>query len=172
MKRIAAILIALIIGFGIAFAKSDYKNPVESQIVAELVIQPTSSPYYNVVERDMYLAVDKYDNHFISINVTYFYKKGKDNLNITLKNGDSFTVTPTKFLNIEKGTYKNGTYTVSARITTVGNYTTVNTSVKENKTTYYDAYSIYQITAEQYSKILEAGLDSISVEGIYQIIIQ
>lgn len=172
MKRIAAILIALIIGFGIAFAKSDYKNPVESQIVAELVIQPTSSPYYNVVERDMYLAVDKYDNHFISINVTYFYKKGKDNLNITLKNGDSFTVTPTKFLNIEKGTYKNGTYTVSARITTVGNYTTVNTSVKENKTTYYNAYSIYQITAEQYSKILEAGLDSIYVEGIYQIIIQ
>lgn len=171
MKRIAAILIALIIGFGIAFAKSDYKNPVESQIVAELVIQPTSSPY-RVVERDMYLAVDKYDNHFISINVTYFYKKGKDNLNITLKNGDSFTVTPTKFLNVEKGTYKNGTYTASARITTVGNYTTVNTSVKENKTTYYDAYSIYQITAEQYSKILEAGLDSISVEGIYQIIIQ
>lgn len=171
MKRIAAILIALIIGFGIAFAKSDYKNPVESQILAELVIQPTSSPY-RVVERDMYLAVDKYDNHFISINVTYFYKKGKDNLNITLKNGDSFTVTPTKFLNVEKGTYKNGTYTASARITTVGNYTTVNTSVKENKTTYYDAYSIYQITAEQYSKILEAGLDSISVEGIYQIIIQ
>lgn len=171
MKRIAAILIALIIGFGIAFAKSDYKNPVESQIVAELVIQPTSSPY-RVVERDMYLAVDKYDNHFISINVTYFYKKGKDNLNITLKNGDSFTVTPTKFLNVEKGTYKNGTYTASARINTVGNYTTVNTSVKENKTTYYDAYSIYQITAEQYSKILEAGLDSISVEGIYQIIIQ
>ena len=171
MKRIAAILIALIIGFGIAFAKSDYKNPVESQIIAELVIQPTSSPY-RIVERDMYLAVDKYDNHFISINVTYFYKKGKDNLNITLKNGDSFTVTPTKFLNVEKGTYKNGTYTASARITTVGNYTTVNTSVKENKTTYYDAYSIYQITAEQYSKILEAGLDSISVEGIYQIIIQ
>lgn len=171
MKRIAAILIALIIGFGIAFAKSDYKNPVESQIVAELVIQPTSSPY-RVVERDMYLAVDKYDNHFISINVTYFYKKGKDNLNITLKNGDSFTVTPTKFLNVEKGTYKNGTYTASARITTVGNYTTVNTSVRENKATYYDAYSIYQITAEQYSKILEAGLDSISVEGIYQIIIQ
>lgn len=171
MKRIAAILIALIIGFGIAFAKSDYKNPIESQIVAELVIQPTSSPY-RIVERDMYLAVDKYDNHFISINVTYFYKKGKDNLNITLKNGDSFTVTPTKFLNVEKGTYKNGTYTASARITTVGNYTTVNTSVKENKTTYYDAYSIYQITAEQYSKILEAGLDSISVEGIYQIIIQ
>lgn len=120
----------------------------------------------------MYLAVDKYDNHFISINVTYFYKKGKDNLNITLKNGDSFTVTPTKFLNVEKGTYKNGTYTASARITTVGNYTNVNTSVKENKTTYYDAYSIYQITAEQYSKILEAGLGSISVEGIYQIIIQ
>jgi hypothetical protein len=171
MKRIAAILIALIIGFGIAFAKSDYKNPVESQIVAELVIQPNSNPY-NKVERDMYLAVDKYDNHFISINVTYFYKKGKDNLNITLKNGDSFTVTPTKFLNVEKGTYKNGTYTASARITTVGNYTTVNTSVRENKTTYYDAYSIYQITAEQYSKILEAGLDSISVEGIYQIIIQ
>lgn len=171
MKRIAAILIALIIGFGIAFAKSDYKNPVESQIVAELVIQPTSNPY-NKVERDMYLAVDKYDNHFISINVTYFYKKGKDNLNITLKNGDSFTVTPTKFLNVEKGTYKNGTYTASARITTVGNYTNVNTSVKENKTTYYDAYSIYQITAEQYSKILEAGLDSISVKGIYQIIIQ
>lgn len=171
MKRIAAILIALIIGFGIAFAKSDYKNPVESQIVAELVIQPNSNPY-NKVERDMYLAVDKYDNHFISINVTYFYKKGKDNLNITLKNGDSFTVTPTKFLNVEKGTYKNGTYTASARITTVGNYTTVNTSVKENKTTYYDAYSIYQITAEQYSKILEAGIDSISVEGIYQIIIQ
>lgn len=171
MKRIAAILIAFIIGFGIAFAKSDYKNPVESQIVAELVIQPTSNPY-NKVERDMYLAVDKYDNHFISINVTYFYKKGKDNLNITLKNGDSFTVTPIKFLNVEKGTYKNGTYTASARITTVGNYTTVNTSVKENKTTYYDAYSIYQITAEQYSKILEAGLDSISVEGIYQIIIQ
>lgn len=99
MKRIAAILIALIIGFGIAFAKSDYKNPVESQIVAELVIQTTSNPY-NKVERDMYLAVDKYDNHFISINVTYFYKKGKDNLNITLKNGDSFTVTPTKFLNV------------------------------------------------------------------------
>lgn len=171
MKRIAAILIALIIGFGIAFAKSDYKNPVESQIVAELVIQPNSNPY-NKVERDIYLAVDKYDNHFISINVTYFYKKGKDNLNITLKNGDSFTVTPTKFLNVEKGTYKNGTYTASARITTVGNYTTVNTSVKENKTTYYDAYSIYQITAEQYSKILEAGIDSISVEGIYQIIIQ
>lgn len=171
MKRIAAILIALIIGFGIAFAKSDYKNPVESQIVAELVIQPTSNPY-NKVERDMYLAVDKYDNHFISINVTYFYKKGKDNLNITLKNGDSFTVTPTKFLNVEKGTCKNGTYTASARITTVGNYTTVNTTVKENKTTYYDAYSIYQITEEQYSKILEAGLDSISVEGIYQIIIQ
>ena len=171
MKRIAAILIALIIGFGIAFAKSDYKNPVESQIVAELVIQTTSNPY-NKVERDMYLAVDKYDNHFISINVTYFYKKGKDNLNITLKNGDSFTVTPTKFLNVQKGTYNNGTYTATARITTVGNYTTVNTSVKENKTTYYDAYSIYQITAEQYSKILEAGLDSISVEGIYQIIIQ
>lgn len=170
MKRIAAILIALIIGFGIAFAKSDYKNPIESQVVAELVIQPTSNPY-NKVE-NMYLAVDKYDNHFISINVTYFYKKGKDNLNITLKNGDSFTVTPTKFLNVEKGTYKNGTYTASARITTVGNYTTVNTSVKENKTTYYNAYSIYQITAEQYSKILEAGLDSISVEGIYQIIIQ
>lgn len=171
MKRIAAILIALIIGFGIAFAKSDYKNPVESQIVAELVIQPTSNPY-NKVERDMYLAVDKYDNHFISINVTYFYKKGKDNLNITLKNGDSFTVTPTKFLNVEKGTYKNGTYTATATISTVGNYTTINTSVIENKTTYYDAYSIYQITAEQYSKILEAGLDSISVEGIYQIIIQ
>lgn len=171
MKRIAAILIALIIGFGIAFAMSDYKNPVESQIVAELVIQPNSNPY-NKVERDMYLAVDKYDNHFISINVTYFYKKGKDNLNITLKNGDSFTVTPTKFLNVEKGTYNNGTYTATARITTVGNYTTVNTSVKENKTTYYDAYSIYQITAEQYSKILEAGLNSISVEGIYQIIIQ
>ena len=171
MKRIATILIALIIGFGIAFAKSDYKNPVESQIVAELVIQPTSNPY-NMVERDMYLAVDKYDNHFISINVTYFYKKGKDNLNIILKNGDSFTVTPTKFLNVEKGTYKNGTYTATTRITTVGNYTTVNTTVKENKTTYYDAYSIYQITEEQYSKILEAGLDSISVEGIYQIIIQ
>lgn len=171
MKRIAAILIALIIGFGIAFAKSDYKNPVESQIVAELVIQPTSNPY-NKVERDMYLAVDKYDNHFISINVTYFYKKGKDNLNITLKNGDSFIVKPTKFINIKKGTFGTGTYTATSRITTVGNYTTVSTTVRENKIDYFDAYSIYQITAEQYSKILEAGLDSISVEGIYQIIIQ
>lgn len=171
MKRIATIFIALIIGFGIAFAKSDYKNPVESQIVAELVIQPTSNPH-NKVERDMYLAVDKYNNHFISINVTYFYKKGKDNLNITLKNGDSFIVKPSASLNIKKGTYKNGTYTATTRITTVGNYTTVNTSVKENKIDIFDAYSIYQITAEQYSKTLEAGLDNISVEGIYQITIK
>ena len=28
----------LIIEFGIVFAKSDYKNPIESQVVAELVI--------------------------------------------------------------------------------------------------------------------------------------
>lgn len=172
MKRMIALITALIIGFGIAFAKSDYKNPIESQIVAELLIQPTSNPHYNVVERDMYLAIDKYDNHFISINVTYFYKKGKDNLNITLKNGDSFIVEPTKFISIKKGTFGTGTYSATSRITTIGNYTTVSTTVKENQIDFYDAYSIYQITAEQYNQILEAGLDKIAVEGIYQIIIQ
>lgn len=151
MKRILILFIALIIGFG-AFAKSDYKEPIESQKVAELVIQPTK---YKEVKRDMYVAVDKYDNHFISINVNYFVKKGKDALEVTFTNGDSATLQLDKSIKVEADTY----IYVSDRLNI-------------SKQTYYQFFSIYPITAEQYKDIKENGVDSIKVEGIYQIIIQ
>ena len=151
MKRILILFIALIIGFG-AFAKSDYKEPVESQKVAELVIQPTK---YREVKRDMYVAVDKYDNHFISINVNYFVNKGKDALEVTFINGDSATLELDKSIKVEADTY----IYVSDRLNI-------------SKQTYYQFFSIYPITAEQYEDIKENGIKEIKVEGIYHIIIQ
>ena len=151
MKRIITILIALIIGFGIAFAKSDYKNPIESQIVAELVIQPTSNKY-NTVKRNMYLAVDKYDNHYISINVNYFVKKDKDNLELTLANGDSCTLELAKSFK----QYAHSFYDISKTATI-------------HKVAYYEFFSVYPLTNEQYELIKEAGITEIAVEGIYQI---
>lgn len=155
MKRITAIIIALIIGFGIAFAKSDYKNPVESQIVAELVIQPTQSPYYNVVTRNMYIAIDKYDNHYLSINVNYFVKKGKDKLEITLANGDNYTLE----LASSFKQYAYSFYDISKTATV-------------HKVAYYEFFSVYPLTNEQYELIKEQGIAEIAVEGITQITIQ
>lgn len=151
MKRILILFIALIIGFG-AFAKSDYKEPVESQKVATLVIQPTKN---SQVKRDMYVAVDKYDNHFISINVNYFVKKGKDALEVTFTNGDTATLELDKSIKVEADTY----IYVSDRLNI-------------SKQTYYQFFSIYPITAEQYEDIKDNGVEGIRVEGIYSIIIQ
>lgn len=153
MKQIITILIALIIGFG-AYAKSDYKNPIESQKVAELVIQPTSNPY-NTVKRNMYLAVDKYDNHYISINVNYFVKKNKDNLELTLANGDTVTLEIASSFK----QYAYSFYDISKTATV-------------HKVAYFEFYSVYPISKELYNQIKEAGIEEIRVEGIYQIIIQ
>lgn len=173
MKRMIALITALIIGFGIAFAKSDYKNPVESQIVAELLIQPTKSPYYNVVKRNIYLTTDKYDNHYLSINVNYFVKKNKDALEVSV--GDnSFTLSFTSgFKQLAYSFYpENPTFAVTTIASTVGNYTTAKTTIYKQKYNYYEFYSVYLLTNEQYELIKENGIDKIAVEGIYQIIIQ
>ncbi len=152
MKRILILFIALIIGFG-AFAKSDYKHPIESQPVAELVIQPTER--YNTVKRDMYVAVDAYDNHFISINVNYFKNKGKDDLEVTFTNGDTATLELDKSIKVEADTY----YYISDKLNV-------------SKQSYYQFFSIYPISKEQYDDIKENGIKEIRVEGIYSIIIQ
>lgn len=147
------LFMALIIGFG-AFAKSDYKNPIESKPVAELVIQPTTNKY-NTVKRNMYIAVDKYDNYFISINVNYFVNKGKDALEVTFTNGDTVTLELDKSIKVEADTF----YDISKRMNL-------------HKVTYYQYFSIYPITAEQYQLIKDNGIENIRVEGIYSIIIQ
>lgn len=166
------LLIVLTIGFG-AFAKSDYKNPIESQPVAELVIQPTSNKY-NTVKRNMYVAVDKYDNYFISINVNYFKNKGKDAIQITFTNGDSVTLKLDSSIKVKAYSYypSNPTYRVTTTAHTVGNYTTANTTVTREKYDYFEFFSIYPITKEQYELIKENGIESIRVEGIESIIIQ
>lgn len=147
------LLIVLTIGFG-AFAKSDYKNPIESKPVAELVIQPTTNKY-NTVKRDMYIAVDKYDNYFISINVNYFKNKGKDAIQITFRNGDTATLELDKSIKVEADTY----FYISDRLNI-------------SKQTYFQFFSIYPITKEQYEMIRDNGIESIKVEGIESIIIQ
>lgn len=151
MKRIITILIALIIGFGTALAKSDYKNPIESQIVAELVIQPTSNKY-NTVKRSMYIATDKYDNHYLSINVNYFVNKGKDKLEITLADGNSYTLElATSFKQYAHSFYK------------------ISQTAEVNKIAYFEFFSVYPLTKEQYDIIKENGIEEIKVDGIYQI---
>ena len=170
MKRILILFITLIIGFG-AFAKSDYKEPVESDKVAELVIQPTK---YREVKRDMYVAVDRYDNYFISINVNYFVKKGKDALEVTFANGDTATLELDKSIKVKAYSYfpTNPTFRVTTTATTIGNYTTATTTVTREKYDYYEFFSIYPITKEQYENIRENGIKEIRVEGTYSIIIQ
>lgn len=172
MKRIAAILIALIIGFGIAFAKSDYKNPVESQIVAELVIQPTSNKY-NTVKRNLFVAVDEYENYFISVNVNYFKNKGKDDLQIKVK-GSEYRIKLDKSIKVKAYSFYPEVpyYNVTTTVTTVGNYTTAHTTITKQKYDYFEFYSIYPISAELYELIKEAGIEEVAVEGITQIIIQ
>lgn len=171
MKKFFIILIALIIGFGTALAKSDYKNPVQSDKVAELVIQPNK---FREVKRDMFLAIDGYDNHFISINVNYFYKKGKDALEITLKDGSEQVIKLGQSIKIKAYSFypENPTYKVTTTATTVGNYTTAHTTITKQKYDYYEFYSIYPISKELYEQIVEVGIESIKVDGIYNIIIQ
>ncbi len=170
MKRILLVLIALIIGFG-AYAKSDYKNPVESDIVAELVIQPTESKY--TVKRDIYLAIDKYDNHFISINVNYFKNKGKDDLQIVV-DGSEYRLKLDKSIKVKAYSYypENPTYRVTSTISTIGTHTVGRVTVSKEKMDYFEFFSIYPISKELYELIKEIGIDSIRVDGIYNIIIQ
>lgn len=172
MKRITTLLIALIIGFGISFAKSDYKEPIESNIVAELVIQPTTNKY-NTVKRDMYVAVDKYDNHFISINVNYFKNKGKDDLQITVK-GNEYRLKLDKSIKVKAYSFypENPTYRVTTTAHTVGNYTTAHTTITKQKMDYYEFFSIYPISKELYELIKEVGIENVKVDGITSIIIQ
>lgn len=170
MKRIFTILLALIIGFG-CYAKTDYPNPIESNEIATLVIQPASNRL--PVKRAVYLCSDKYDNHYLSINVNYFVNKNKDALEVTA--GDSsFTLDFTKgFKQLAYSFYPEvPTFTVTTTASTVGNYTTARTRVHRDKYNYYEFYSVYLLTNEQYEVIKSNGIDSISVEGIYSIIIQ
>lgn len=169
MKRFITILIAIIIGLGVGFAKSDYSNPVESEIVTELVIQP--APNKTNVYRKMFIAVDSYDNHFISINVNYFYKKGKDDIQITLKDGSEYRIKLEKSIKVKAYSFypEIPSYNVTTTVSTVGNYTTANTTITKQKYDYYDFYSIYVIPTELYEAIKEVGIEDMKVEGIYQI---
>lgn len=163
------VFLFLIIGFGIAFAKSDYKNPVESQIVAELIIQPTSDKY-NTVKRKLFIASDKYDNHFISINVNYFKNKGKDDLQIKV-NGSEYSIKLGKSIKVKAYSFypEIPSYNVTTTVTTIGNYTTAHTTIAKQKYDYFEFYSIYPISAELYELIKEVGIEEIAIKGIYSI---
>ena len=50
MKQLITLLVILVFGFGLASAKTDYKNPVKSDKVAELVLTTASN---KTVNRDL-----------------------------------------------------------------------------------------------------------------------
>lgn len=165
MRKLLFILITLFSTCNI-FARTDYKNPIESEKIGTLIIQPNQ---YKEVERDLYLCKDKDNNYFIAINVNYFVKKNKDVLNIILNNNETFSLKLGKSFKQLKYFFYGNTFTARTTITTVGNYTTANTTVSRDKFIWYDFYSAYPITKEQYSLICQYGIKEISVDGIYKI---
>ena len=153
-------------GFGLASAKTDYKNPVQSEKVAELILTTASN---TTVYRDMFLAVDKYDNYFISVNVNYFKNKGKDDLQVKV-NGTDYRLKLAESIKAKvKGFYVYSDPTSVKVITTttkIGNTYTTHSSIGRDILGWYDFYSIYPISKELYNLIKDNGIEGVSVEGI------
>lgn len=151
-------------GFGLASAKTDYKNPVQSEKVAELILTTASN---TTVYRDMFLAVDKYDNYFISVNVNYFKNKGKDDLQVKV-NGTDYRLKLAESIKAKvKGFYSDPTsIKVITTTTKIGNTYTTRSSIGRDILGWYDFYSIYPISKELYNLIKDNGIEEVSVEGI------
>lgn len=98
------------------------------------------------------MCLDKYENHYLSINVNYFVAKGKDKLIVTLNNGDSFTLELGK-------SFKQHTH----------NFYSISYTATIHKLGYYQFFSAYPLTPEQYNSIKDIGIKQIEVEGIYMI---
>jgi hypothetical protein len=166
------LLITLIIGFS-AFAKSDYKNPVESEKIYTMAIYPTPN---SKVERELFICTDKYENYYLNINVNYFVKKGKDKLEITLTNDSTYTLKLGESFKQLAYTFYSEHSEIRANTTVsrIGNTTFVNTTVGEyrQKYNYHNFYSAYPISIELYELIKEIGIKEIKVEGIYKIELQ
>lgn len=160
------ILILLVFGFGLASAKTDYKNPVQSEKVAELILTTASN---TTVYRDMFLAVDKYDNYFISVNVNYFKNKGKDDLQVKV-NGTDYRLKLAESIKAKVKdfyVYPDPT-SVKVTITTtkIGNTYITSSSIGGDILGWYDFYSIYPISKELYDLIKDNGIEGVAVDGI------
>lgn len=153
-------------GFGLASAKTDYKNPVQSEKVAELILTTASN---TTVYRDMFLAVDKYDNYFISVNVNYFKNKGKDDLQVKV-NGTDYRLKLAESIKAKvKDFYVYSDPTSIKVVTTttkIGNNYTTHSSIGRDILGWYDFYSIYPISKELYDLIKDNGIEGVAVDGI------
>lgn len=166
------ILILLVFGFGLASAKTDYKNPVQSEKVAELILTTASN---TTVYRDMFLAVDKYNNCFISINVNYFKNKGKDDLQVKVKGTDYRLKLAQSIKAKVKDFYVYSDLTSIKVVTTttkIGNTYTTTSSINRDILGWYNFYSIYPISKELYNLIKDNGIEEVAVEGVAPIIIK
>lgn len=172
MKQLITLLVILVFGFGLASAKTDYKNPVKFDKVAELVLTTASN---KTVNRDLFIAVDKYDNCFISINVNYFKNKGKDDLQVKVK-GNDYRIKLAKSIKAKvKDFYVYPDPTslkVTTRTTKIGNTYTTTSSINRDILGWYNFYSIYPISKELYNLIKDNGIEEVAVEGVAPIIIK
>lgn len=170
MKQLITLIVLIVLGFGLASAKTDYKNPVKSDKVAELVLTTASN---KTVYRDLFIAVDKYDNYFISINVNYFKNKGKDDLQVKVK-GNDYRIKLDKSIKVKAYSFYPNlpTYNVTTNITTIGNMTTARTNISPQKYDYFNFYSIYPISKELYDLIKGNGIEEVAVDGVAPIIIK
>lgn len=172
MKQLITLLALLVFGLGLASAKTDYKNPVKSDKVAELILTTASN---KTVYRDLFIAVDKYDNYFISVNVNYFKNKGKDDLQVMVK-GNNYRIKLAKTIKVkvkDKYVYPDpNTIKVTTRTTKIGNTYTTTSSIGREILGWYDFYSIYPISKELYNLIKDNGIEEVAVEGVAPIIIK
>lgn len=166
MKQLITLLVILVFGFGLASAKTDYKNPVKSDKVAELVLTTASN---KTVNRDLFIAVDKYDNCFISINVNYFKNKGKDDLQVKVK-GNDYRIKLAKSIKAKVKDYyvcpDPTSLKVTTRTTKIGNTYTTTSSINRDILGWYNFYSIYPISKELYNLIKDNGIEEVAVEGV------
>ncbi len=163
MRKLITLIILLVIGFGLASAKKDYNNPVKIDTIAILEM---TNKYNKTVYRYMFVDVDKYDNYFISINVTRFTDEGDDDIQIKVK-GIDYKLRFRK--NTSEYAYSYYTNSYIASTTTIGNTTT--TTVEPEIKSWYYWYSIYPISKELYDLIKNNGIEEMKVDGVSPIIV-
>lgn len=172
MKQLITLLVILVFGFGLASAKTDYKNPVKSDKVPELILTTASN---KTVYRDLFIAVDKYDNYFISINVNYFKNKGKDDLQIKVE-GKDYRIKLAQSIKAKVKDYCVYPAPTSIKVTTtttkIGNTYTTHSSIGREMLGWYNFYSIYPISKELYDLIKDNGIEEVAVDGVAPIAIK
>ncbi len=123
----------------------------------------------------MFIAVDKYDNYFISVNVNYFKNKGKDDLQVKV-NGNDYRIKLAKSIKAKVKDYyvcpDPTSLKVTTRTTKIGNTYTTTSSINRDILGWYNFYSIYPISKELYNLIKDNGIEEVAVEGVAPIIIK